>query len=172
MQIQDPTQLRIFASLLALPEGDAIDAVRDMQRLAPWLKPCLAELEQTPLEHWQAEHTRLLISGYPKTTCPPFQSAYLQGAMGGTSASDLEGLYRRAGLQTADVPADYLGTMLECAAYLQEQGMDDLLRELAQEHMERWVPRFARDLTQNAELGLYRLLGAQLGCLFPPPDND
>jgi putative dimethyl sulfoxide reductase chaperone len=172
LQTPDPNQLRIFAALLAMPEDDALAAVRDMQALTPWLEPCLPELERTPLEHWQAEHTQLFISGYPKTPCPPYQSAYLQGTMGGTAASDLAKLYRRAGLQATDVPADYLGTILECAAYLQEQGMDDLLTELMEENLQRWGPNFARDLAKNAKLGLYRELGVQLGHLFPPPDHD
>jgi TorA maturation chaperone TorD len=62
--------------------------------------------------------------------------------------------------------------MLECAAYLKEQGMDDLFRELLDEHMEKWVPRFARDLQDQADLALYRDLGAQLGLLFPAPNHD
>jgi TorA maturation chaperone TorD len=155
-----------------MPEDDAIDALQDMQPYAPWIADCLPEMERLPLDHWQAEHTRLFINGYPKTPCPPFQSAYRQGNMGGTAASDLEGLYKRAGLQPADVRADYLGTMLECAAYLQDRGMQGLLNELVNEHLERWVPRFARDLAENAELGLYHELGVRLGELFPTPAND
>lgn len=172
MQTADPNQLRIFAALLAMPEDDALDAVRDMQTSAPWLEPCVSELEQTPLDHWQAEHTRLFLSGYPKTPCPPFQSAYRQGIMGGTAAADLGGLYRRAGLKATDVPADYLGAMLECAAYLEEQGMDDLLTELRAEHLERWIPGFGRDLEENARLGLYRDLGVRLRQLFPPHGHE
>jgi TorA maturation chaperone TorD len=167
-----PNDLRVLATLLAMPEADALDALRDMLPATHWLAEGLPELERMPLEHWQAEHTRLFVSGYPKTPCPPFESAYRQGTMGGTAASDLGGLYRRAGLQAADVPADYLGTMLECAAYLKEQGMDDLFRELLDEHMEKWVPRFARDLQDQADLALYRDLGAQLGLLFPAPNHD
>ena len=92
--------------------------------------------------------------------------------MGGTSSRDMEGLYRRAGLRSSEAPADYLGTMLECAAYLREQDEDDLLRELTEEHLERWLPRFARDLSNTAKLGLYRELGVQLSLLFPAPEND
>jgi TorA maturation chaperone TorD len=92
--------------------------------------------------------------------------------MGGTAVVELEGLYRRAGLKPKDIPADYLGTMLECAAYLQEQGLEGLSRELTEEHLERWVPKFARDLTESARLDLYRKLGTRLGNLFPLPDDD
>jgi len=163
----DPQRIRVLAALLSMPEDDALAALRDMQQTAPWLESSLPELERMPLEHWQAEHTRLFISAYPKTPCPPYESAYRQGTMGGTSASELAQLYRRAGLRADDVPADYLGTMLECASYLAEQGIDDLLRELVDDHLAFWVPRFARDLQDQARLDLYRALGQQIQALFP-----
>jgi len=171
--MEDPERLRILAALLAMPADDALDALRNMQDQAPWLASSLPELENTPLEHWQAEHTRLFVTGYPKTPCPPYESAYRQGTMVGTAFADLAGLYRRAGLRATEVPPDYLGTMLECAAYLQDQGMDELLRELVEEHMRRWVPRFAQDLRDQALLGLYRDLGERLGALFAEiPDRE
>ena len=163
----DPHQLRILVALLAMPEADALDALRDMRPQASWLEPSLPELERIPLEHWQTEHIRLFISAYPRLPCPPYESAYRQGTMVGVSAGELADLYRRAGLQAVDLPADYLGTMLECAAYLKETGRDDLLKELTEEHLTLWVPRFARDLVDHAGLDLYRALGRQIGALIP-----
>lgn len=167
-KIRDHSQLRILATLLSQPEDDALDALRDMLSAAPWLRDGIAELEGTALEHWQAEHTRLFVSGWPKTPCPPFQSAYRQGHMGGTAAIDLQDLYRRAGLKANEMPTDYLGTMLECAAWLAEQDdAADLLRELEEEHLDLWLPRFALDLRENARLTLYRDLGRQIAHLYP-----
>jgi TorA maturation chaperone TorD len=167
----DPSRLRTLAALLAMPADDALEALRDMQQQAPWLESCLAEIEQLPLDHWQAEHTRLFVSAYPKVPCPPYESAYRHGAMGGASAVDLSDLYRRAGLRATDMPPDYLGTMLECAAYLMEQGLDELLGELADEHFGLWVHRFAGDLQEASELRLYRRLGRQIGNLLPEPTD-
>ncbi len=168
----DSRELRILAAVLAMPEGDALDALRDIRDQASWLGPCLPELEGLPLEHWQAEHTRLFVSGYPKTVCPPYESVYRQGTMCGTYAADLAALYRRAGLEAAEVPADYLGTMLECAAYLADEGMSDLLDELVDGHLRRWVPRFADDLATHSEIGLYRELGLYIARLFPEAGDD
>jgi TorA maturation chaperone TorD len=168
---RDLRELRILAALLAQPEDDALDALRDLLTQAPWLAVGVAELERTPLEHWQAEHTRLFINGWPRTPCPPFESAYRQGEMGGTSVGDLGDLYRRAGLQATEAPPDYLGTLLECAAWL--AGQPDggpLLQELEEAHIDRWVPRFAQDLRANAGLILYRTLGERLAALFPADD--
>ncbi len=165
---RESEQLRILAALLAHPAEDALDALRDLLPRAPWLAECIVELEGLTLERWQGEHTRLFINGWPATACPPFESAYRQGQMGGTSAAALASLYRRAGLQANEAPPDYLGTMLECAAWLAEQeDSGGLLRELEDDHLSRWVPRFARDLRDRSELLLYRALGGQIARSFP-----
>lgn len=161
--------LRLLAGLLASPGGDSLEVLRELAPANAWLGAPLAELEGLALDEWQAEHTRLFVSGHPKTACPPFESAFLSGAMFGTACEQLGDLYRRAGLEAEGAPPDYLGTMLECAAWLTEQpcAHDEELRdELWQQHLAAWVPRFAATLTEESRLGLYRALGTQLGALF------
>ena len=182
---QDPSHLRRLAMLLAMPETGALEALREIADAEPWLAEPIAELESRPLEHWQAEHTRLFVNGYPRTPCPPFESAYRQGNMGGTAAQDLQGLYRRAGLESGAVPPDYLGTQLEFAAYLLDAGpasgpeagdadclAGTLATELWSEHLCRWLPRFARDLHTQSEWMLYRGLGERLARLCPVDDEQ
>ncbi len=163
---REQTPLYVLAALLAVPEGDGLDALRDLQPFAPWLEPAIAELEGLSLGQWQGEHTRLFVSGYPTTPCPPFESSYRHGQMGGVAARELVSLYQRAGLQATGAPPDYLGTLLECAAYLEERGdPEGLLPELWGEHLLRWLPRFAQELEAESDLLLYRLLGAELARL-------
>lgn len=167
--IPPSARLRTLAGLLALPGKDALEILEDLAALEPWLAGSLPELAAVGLDEWQGEYTRLFISDYPKTPCPPFESAYRQGNMGGTAVTDLEQLYRRVGLHSIDMPADFLGTILECAAYLQQRegGPDEVLRsELWDEHLTKWVPRFAKDLAEQSRLELYRALGRELGAVF------
>ena len=162
-------RLRRLGWLLALPGDDAMEVLADAAAVEPWLTDVLPQLEELGLAEWQGEYTRLFITGYPKTLCPPFESAYRQRNMGGPVVTELEALYRRAGLRSTDMPADYLGTMLECAAHLLEQeGARDgeLWGDLWDGHLSRWVPQFARDLVEHSRLGLYRALGGELGELF------
>ncbi len=162
-------RLRRLGAFLSFPGEDALEVLGEAAALEPWLVDNLPELAKVGLDEWRGEYTRLFISGYPKTLCPPFESAYRQGSMGGTAVEDLEQLYRRVGLQSADMPADFLGTMLECAAYLlerQEGGDEELWSELWDEHLARWLPGFAGDLAEHSRLGLYRGLGRELGELF------
>lgn len=171
-----PAHLRRLAILLAMPEADARDTLHALIPVEPWLTAALAELNTLPLERWQAEHTRLFVNGYPKTPCPPFESAYRQGNLGGSTTADLQGLYQRAGLHATEAPADYLGTQLEFAAYLLDASQGDtsadclvatLTAELWAEHLCRWLPRFAQDLHAQAELTLYRALAERLAQLCP-----
>lgn len=178
---QDPSHLRRLAMLLAMPEAGALEALREIIDAEPWLAEPIAELEALPLERWQAEHTRLFVSGYPRTPCPPFESAYRQGNMGGTAMQDLQGLYRRAGLESSETPPDYLGTQLEFAAYLLDVRQGDggadclagaLAAELWDAHLCRWLPRFAGDLQTQTNVMLYRGLGERLARLCPVDDDQ
>ncbi|PWB56481.1 MAG: molecular chaperone TorD [Nitrosomonadales bacterium] len=165
----DPEALRLFAGLLASPAGDSLRVLQDLSDEHSWLKQPVDELEALPLEEWQAEHTRLFISGHPRTVCPPFESAFLGGTMFGASCGRLSDLYRRAGLEAEGAPPDYLGTMLECAAWLAEQPCGhsrELSRELWQDHLAAWVPRFSATLRMDGNLALYRELGKQMEGLF------
>nr|VFJ94255.1 MAG: Nitrate reductase delta subunit [Candidatus Kentron sp. LFY]VFJ96700.1 MAG: Nitrate reductase delta subunit [Candidatus Kentron sp. LFY] len=163
----DPNHLRLLAGLLAAPEADSFVVLAALADEHAWLHDPIAELSTLGLPHWQSEHTRLFISNYPKTLCPPFESAY----RGGAPTVELAGLYLRVGLEANDISPDYLGAMLECAAYLLEKSDfatdSDLWHELWDEHLAAWVPRFSDDLinTENCLL-LYRCLGEKLSALF------
>jgi TorA maturation chaperone TorD len=175
-------RLRVLALLLAMPEADSLAALREAAAAEPWLHEAVTELAPLPLARWQAEHTRLFIAGFPRTPCPPFESAYRHGNMGGTAPGELRGLYRRAGLEIAEAPADYLGTLLDCAAYLTDLHTGagapaagcragQLLHELWDEHLDRWLPRFAADLGAAAQLLLYQRLAEALAQLARDRDD-
>jgi TorA maturation chaperone TorD len=169
---QQPEQLRLLGGLLAGPADDSLALLQALADDHPWLKPGVDELAALPLDQWQGEHTRLFVNGYPKTVCPPFESAYRHGCMHGTATTELGDLYRRLGLTAGDIPADYLGAELEAATWLLEQpeAADPALRdELWDNHLSVWLPRFAADLWAESKLRLYRDLGARLAALCEPP---
>ncbi len=166
-----PEQLRLLATLLATPADDALAALHELATDDLELQEAFAELTPLPLDRWQGEHTRLFVSAFPQVPCPPFESAYRYGQMDGKATMELEELYRRIGLESKEIPADYLGVILECAAWLMEQPgkeMAGYLEELWQQHLALWLPQFSADLQRESELRLYRLLGERLASLIPP----
>lgn len=170
----EPARLRLLAGLLAQPTRESYPILEELAAQAPWLRESLIELTGLPLERWQQEHTRLFITGFPRTACPPFASAYREGLMGGSIGEQVSTLYRCAGLEPRDIPPDYLGALLELAAHLLErpEPRDPMLwAALWEEHLSSWVPRFARDLINATHLRLYRHLGGELLRLFPDHDS-
>ena len=160
--------LRLLGGLLATPGKDSLETVKELATQHNWLLPAVDELSSLPLDQWQGEHTHLFLSGYPKTPCPPFESVYRNRRMNGPACTEVEDFYQRAGLQmnSDEVPADYLGTELECAAWLLDRGEQALWDELLEGHLKKWVGKFAVDLKTAATLKLYRSLGEQLAAIF------
>ena len=149
--------------LLAAPAAESFEVLRQLAARLTWLAEAAAELESVGLAEWQAEHGRLFVCGYPRTPCAPFETAQRRGMMSGPEVEQLAALYRRIGLQADVMPADYLGTMLECAALLEEGAGADAERDgLWRDHLLRWLPDYAQRLQQESRLGLYRQLGAEL----------
>lgn len=163
------SDLRLYAWLLGTPAADAKTAIAEQAAVHPWLAEPAAELQALALDEWQAEHTRLFVSGYPKTPCPPFASAYLEGAMHGQSRADLANIYAQLGMAATGAPADYLGTILDFAAHLLAQGQaaGEAWETLSGRYMDRWIPRFCDDLQAHANLLLYRQTAARLAACFP-----
>jgi len=159
----------LLAGLLAMPSLESLAVLTELAQEYSWLQPAVDELQRTTLSHWQAEHTRLFINGHPKTCCPPFASVYRHGVMNGHICLQIVQFYERLGLQPIEgLSADYLGALLESAAYLlaQPQHNTELWEQLWQHYLANWVPQFAQDLQQHSELILYRQLGQQLQHLF------
>lgn len=171
-------RLRLLGALLAAPVAESRELLEDFSAHHGWLAAPLEELAVTSLEEWQAEHTRLFVNGHPRTVCPPFQSAWLDGMMPGPATAAVAGLYRRLGLEEDGISPDFLGTMLECAAHLEESLGEPVQGEqvqavqvqavkdaLWQEHLGRWLPQFTQALRDESRLALYRVLGGQLAAV-------
>ena len=163
----DADQLRLFATLLGSPNRESLGLLESLSVMHPWLVEPVLELKTMPLELWQAAHTALFINGYPHTAAPPFISALRHGQMGGQVEEDLAGFYRQLGLQADGMPADYLGTLFECAAWLkQEQTQAGRYSQLWRQYLSPVLPDFANRLREHSALKLYRGMGRELSRLY------
>jgi len=162
-------ELRILAWLFGMPCQESLDEINSLSKQFNWLNESSQELSQLSLEDWQAEHTRLFISGYPTTPCPPFESAYLNGTMEGAAKRTLDRFFEQLQLKATGASADYLGTLLEGLAFLMDTyGFEDQrTQELQKEHLECWVTEFASDLQKHSEIILYKQLAQRLNNIFP-----
>ncbi len=155
-------RLRLLALLLGAPDDESHALLGDLKTTLPILAEACEELAAMPLADWQAEHSRLFIHGNPRTPCPPFASAHLDGMMPGPSTERIAIFLRELGLEADGVSADYLGTLLECAAWLDDTGNEEIAGRLWRDCLVSWVPRFGETLAAESDVELYRWLGRQL----------
>jgi TorA maturation chaperone TorD len=166
--MHDAQSLKLHGFLLRKPDQDLLDRLQTLSEEHRWMQAGLHELTLTPLEAWQGEYTRLFVEGDPKTPAPPYESVYRQQERETQVLQRLQALYREAGLNIGEKPADYLGTQLAFAAQL--AASDDprasrWLVRLWRDHLQQWLPRFVADVCEHSQLLIYRLWGGQLTLL-------
>lgn len=164
-QRPSPDMLYLLAHLLGTPGCDALEVLDELLTGWPWLVRAVEEVRSLSLEIWQAEHTRLFLSGFPHTVCPPFASAYLHGCLG-SGLEELSSFYKTLKLEATVGFEDFLGTILECTGLLIAQEKEAQLQWFWSNYMESWVPRFSADLLQGTNMQLYRDIAMQLSALF------
>ncbi len=127
------------------------------------------QLKEIPLEHLQAEHTRLFISAYPHLPCPPYESAYREGTLLGNSAAAVDRIYREHRIVVSGEDVDHAAVELEFMAFLLTVGDDDAMTDAAsffETHLLAWMPKFAADIQQASKLNFFRETGILLGAFL------
>lgn len=161
-------ELELLAVLLGTPGEEALEVLQSISTSEPWLQDAVTGLADVPLQEWQAEHTRLFVSGHPRTVCAPFASVWKEGKMQGQARDAALALYARAGFKPeAELPADFLGSELQLLAFLLAQNpLDESLVMDTLEHLRDWVPPFSEALRRESRVALYRAMGERLETLF------
>jgi len=137
------------------------------------LKKAISDIDmtsETELEDLLWEYTRLFIGPY-KLPCPPWESVYTspKKLMMQDSSDQVRALYAEAGLAiyTDDVMPDHIGVELNFLSVLLQRAQSETSNKaeemgrtaiLLNEHLEKWVPQFTRDMENAAERPLFRAL--------------
>lgn len=160
-------ELNLLASLLNAPDLCTKEAVLELAEHYPWLKPATEELEKLPVDVWQAEHKRLFLDC--AFALQPCDFKQLTRRPHGPPLKTLQQLYKRMGLGFAETSADYFGTLLECAAYLNANPNLGKIywSELWHDHLACWIPGFCKELKAESRLAIYRVIAERLNMLFP-----
>jgi len=129
----------------------------------------LGELARLPLDQVQGEYTRLFINAYPHVPCPPYESAYREGALLGQAAESVDVFFRQWGVVVDGEQVDHAGAELEFMAFLLTLGTSDALAAadaFMAEHPLAWLPRFADDVARTSHLEFYRATGQLLAAVL------
>ena len=137
------------------------------------LKDALEKIDMasdSELEDLLWEYTRLFIGPY-KLPCPPWESVYTspKRLMMQEAYDEVRDYYNKAGLTVNNqgIMADHIGAELNFLTVVlqkahsdpeKEQYYRDLTRGFLDEHVIRWIPQFARDMEDAADLSFYKTL--------------
>ena len=137
------------------------------------LKNTLDKIDMTSnseLEDLLWEYTRLFMGPY-KLPCPPWESVYTspKRLMMQEAYDEVRDYYNKAGLTVNNqgIMADHIGAELNFLAVVlqkahsdpkKEQYYRDLTRGFLDEHVIKWIPQFARDMEDAADLLFYKTL--------------
>ena len=153
-------ELAFCASCLAEPAYDSLEILRETLEWQLWLKASLHELEQVGLAAWQGEHTRLFVM---PAVAAPFASVQRGGLINGEAAAMAEAFYAGRGAQfNPGLPGDYLGSLLECLAWLMSSGRLHEAAAFQESLLDDWLPAFIVLLGEQARLQFYRGVAAKL----------
>jgi len=123
-------------------------------------------LKAEELEMLQGEYTRLFITGYPKTPCPPYESVQLEGRIMGKAADRVQQIYREWEMTVEPGILDHISTELEFCAFLCSASTITEAKEEAEtafqafmaQHIMNWVPDFLQKLQTHAKFQVYKEL--------------
>ncbi len=165
-----------FLSLCLLyPQADLLLQLQETATATgqSWATEMVEEFVRESLEGLQIEHTRLFVNNIEGVPCPPYESAYVDGHLLTATTAAVAAFYEEWDLQRAAETADYLPVELQFMAYLlvlESQAEDAQTIEMARqqfetEHLHHWLPRFAVDLQEHAQISFYQKLGERLATL-------
>lgn len=149
-------QIRVMSELSVLGACTAASAFRAFfdASAALSLEQVLADLRE--------DYARLFVGPGPGAA-PPYESLYLgEGRYGGEVPRDFERALARAGLERTGSlgPADHLSIEIALLGHWSLSGNVSECRWLIQEHLLRWVFRWADDVQSNARTSFYRAVAA------------
>jgi len=146
-----------------------LNTLDNPQCALPGFITAVGNLKHIPLEHIQAEHTRLFINAYPHLPCPPYESAYREGVLLGNAAEAVNRIYREHGIVVTGEEVDHAAVELEFMAFLLTLADDDAIataRSFLESHLLKWMPDFAADIRRASKLDFFRETGILLGAFL------
>jgi len=165
---------RVLSQCFAYPENALLKELQSISvkgnNELTFTESIITAFQQEKTEKLQSEYTRLFISGYPRTCCPPYESFYREGRLLGEANLEVQEMYKEWGMAVDPALADHIATELEFLAFLWsarklpsiEQKAIRAANQFLTDHLFVWGPLFACDLRNNTTLQFYRLIANQL----------
>ena len=128
------------------------------------LKNILAFLEnEENREELEAEYTSLFVTGYPKTPCPPYFSAYQTGMIVSDYTDKLYDLYEEYGIELSNEQfPDFIPIMMEFMTLLLTNDLNEEAKSFYKDYLS-WLGEFSDNIKRNTKNEYFISIANELG---------
>ena len=117
---------------------------------------------ETYREELEAEYTSLFITGYPKTPCPPYFSAYQTGMIVSDYSDKLYDLYEEYGIELSNEQfPDFIPTMMEFMTLLLTNDLLEEAKNFYKEYLS-WLDEFSKNIKRNTKNEYFIMIANEL----------
>jgi len=134
------------------------------------LKGIIKHLNEEKREALEGEYTSLFVTGYPKTPCPPYYSAYQTGMVVSDYTEKLYEIYEGYGIELSNEQfPDFIPIMLEFMTLLLT---NELLKEAKEFYNEYliWLTEFSENIKRNTQEEYFINIANQLNLFIKEVD--
>jgi len=122
-------------------------------------------------EELEAEYTSLFITGYPKTPCPPYFSAYQTGMVVSEYSNKLYDLYEEYGIELSNEQfPDFVPTMMEFMTLLLTNDLEKEAKSFYKEYLS-WLDEFSSNIKRNTKNEYFIKIANQLETFINDVNN-
>lgn len=166
----------VFAKLLTYPTKELKEDIEKVVKQInneddkKTFKNIIAKLDNNR-EELEGEYTALFITGYPKTPCPPYFSAYQTGMIVSEYSEKLYDLYEEYGIELSNEQfPDFLPTMMEFMTLLLTNELKKEAENFYNEYLS-WTNEFSKNIKRNAKEDYFIEIAEQLNVFTKEVNN-
>jgi len=128
-------------------------------------------LDKDNIETLEAEYTSLFVTGYPKTPCPPYFSAYQTGLVVSDFTEKLYELYEEYGIELSNKQLpDFIPIMMEFMTLLLSNELEKDAKDFYDKYLS-WISIFAENIKRNTKEEYFINIANQLNSFIKDVDS-
>ena len=125
----------------------------------------LSKVDSKNIENLQGEYTRLFVSGYPSTPCPPYFSAFKTGLVVSDHTDALYDIYDKYGIEIPEGQfPDFIPILMEFMVLLLSNNQDEESKTFYNKYIS-WLSEYSQNVKRNSKMDYFNLTSEKLDSL-------
>ena len=161
----------LVGKLLTYP---SIELRKELEKIVEGDHPIsstLKQIDDKSFENLQGEYTRLFVTGYPKTPCSPYYSAYKTGLVVSEHTDILYNLYAKYGIEIPDEQfPDFIPILMEFMVLLLSNNKIEEAKSFHSKYI-TWLLVFSETIKDNTNIEYFNLISQNISNLLKMSTN-